>query len=453
VLLARLALVGLGVAMLAGCAARLDADQVALCRAVVPALHPEATRLDIRDASRPTLAEAGVPAAVRLDYTAVEPDEAPQDTFVICGFADEGFSRGRLDLVRVVTPEGEMGEARLFFLVTRWLSERGFTPVAAPVVDARHAPVVPFGVAYALQHLVNGLPAASTYALLAASFALIYGLAGRIVLMFGEVAVLGGYGALAAIVLALVGGWRDPFTSLALALAIGMVLSASWSGIVGRLLIRPLHERGRYGQPLLVATAAAALAMQEFLRLAQGAGEHRAQPMLSDPIAFATTGTFHATFTPLQLGVAVLAVALMAALLLMLKHSAFGRAWRAVADDPLAARLCGVDPGRVLVTTSLIAGGAAGFSGWVTAMQFGTISAAFGAVLCLKALVAAILGGIGSVPGAALGGLMLGLFEAVWSAYVGVASRDVAVFALLVAVFVLRPGGLLGFAGPRPRDV
>ncbi len=76
-----------------------------------------------------------------------------------------------------------------------------------------------------------------------------------------------------------------------------------------------------------------------------------------------------------------------------------------------------------------------------------------GAMLGLKALVAAVVGGIGSVPGAFLGGVCVALIEALWSAYFDITARDIVVFSLLIVVFVLRPGGLLGFAGPKPRDV
>ena len=113
--------------------------------------------------------------------------------------------------------------------------------------------------------------------------------------------------------------------------------------------------------------------------------------------------------------------------------------------DALAERLFGA--------TFLLAGLCAGLAGWIVAAYYGNISFSMGAMLGLKALVAAVVGGIGSVPGAFLGGVCVALIEAAWSAYFDIAARDIVVFALLDVVFVLRPGGLLGFSGPKPRDV
>jgi branched-chain amino acid transport system permease protein len=139
--------------------------------------------------------------------------------------------------------------------------------------------------------------------------------------------------------------------------------------------------------------------------------------------------------------------------LVLLGRSRFGRCWRAFADDPRAAALFGVSPARLLAATFLLAGLLAGLAGWIVAVYYGNVGFAMGTVLGLKALVAAVVGGIGSVPGAFLGGILVGLVETLWSAYFDIAMREVVVYAILVAVFVLRPGGLLGFSGPSPRDV
>jgi branched-chain amino acid transport system permease protein len=137
----------------------------------------------------------------------------------------------------------------------------------------------------------------------------------------------------------------------------------------------------------------------------------------------------------------------------LLARSRFGREWRAFADDPGAAALFGVAPRRLLASTFVLAGALAGLAGWVIAVYYGNVGFAMGTMLGLKALVAAVLGGIGSVPGAFLGGVLVALIEAVWSAYFDIGYRDVVVFSLLIVVFVLRPGGLLGFSGPQPREV
>jgi branched-chain amino acid transport system permease protein len=314
-------------------------------------------------------------------------------------------------------------------------------------------PEIPASAAYALQQFVNALALAAIYALLATAYSLIYGLVGRINLAFGEIAILGAYGAIGAVAAAVALGLHDPLGGLVVAFAVAGALSAGWSAVVGRFVVAPLHERHRLGQPILIATAAVALTAQEFLRVAQGPRERWMPPVFSEPIALARAEGFIVTVTPMQMSVAAIALAAALGVLWLLARSRFGRSWRAFADDPRTAALFGVDARRLMATTFVLAGLLAGLAGWIVAIYYGNISFSLGAMLGLKALVAAVIGGIGSVPGAFLGGICVALIEALWSAYFDIAARDIVVFSLLIVVFVLRPGGLLGFAGPKPRDV
>jgi branched-chain amino acid transport system permease protein len=300
---------------------------------------------------------------------------------------------------------------------------------------------------------VNATALAAVYALLATAYSLIYGLVGRINLAFGEIAVLGAYGAIGGVAAAIALGIGDAITGLALALVLAAAISAAWSVLVGRLVIEPLHARHRLGQPILIATAAVALSISEFVRISQGSRERWSPPVFNQPIALARADDFVVTVTPMQVVVALLGLAAAGAVLWLLGRTRFGRAWRAFADDPGTAALVGVDARRLLAATFLLAGLLAGLSGWIVAAYYGNVSHSMGAMLGLKALVAAVVGGIGSVPGAFLGGVCVALIEALWSAYFDITARDIVVFTLLIVVFVLRPGGLLGFAGPKPRDV
>jgi branched-chain amino acid transport system permease protein len=231
------------------------------------------------------------------------------------------------------------------------------------------------------------------------------------------------------------------------------LISGGWSLLVGCIVIAPLHARHRLGQPILIATAAVALTAQEFMRITQGSRERWSPPVFNEPIPLARGGDFIVTVTPMQLVVALVGLTAACAVLFLLGRTRFGRAWRAFADDPGTAELFGIDGKRLLAATFLLAGLLAGLAGWIVAAYYGNISFSIGASLGLKALVAAVVGGIGSVPGAFLGGLCVALVEATWSAYFAIEARDIVVFSLLIVVFVLRPGGLLGFAGPKPRDV
>jgi branched-chain amino acid transport system permease protein len=136
-----------------------------------------------------------------------------------------------------------------------------------------------------------------------------------------------------------------------------------------------------------------------------------------------------------------------------MQETGFGRAWRAYADDAKAASLFGVDGPRLLRQTLGLAGAMAGLSGMLIVAQYGGLGFAGGFQFGLKALIAAIIGGIGSVPGALLGGLAIGLFETFWSAYLPIEARDIALYGTLVAFLVFRPGGFLGIRDPTPRQV
>jgi branched-subunit amino acid ABC-type transport system permease component len=433
--------------VLAGCGRVTDSEQLRLCRLVPPVLHPDGTEIREIRVTPASLGRSGL----HIDYAAREPGAQRRVHFVTCGFGGTTFERDRLDLVAVETDEGALGEARLLYLKRFWLSEaerEGAKP-ATPQTLLEFS----VGTAYALQQLVNAIALAAVYALLATAYSLIYGLVGRINLAFGEIAVLGAYGAIGGVAAAVALGIGDPILGLALAFVLAAAISAGWSVVVGRVVIEPLHARHRLGQPILIATAAVALSVQEFLRISQGARERWTPPVFNQPIALARAEDFIVTVTPMQILVACLGMAAAGGVLVLLGKTRFGRAWRAFADDPGTAALFGIDGKRLLASTFLLAGLLAGLAGWIVAAYYGNISFSMGGMLGLKALVAAVVGGIGSVPGAFLGGVCVALIEALWSAYFDITARDIVVFSLLIVVFVLRPGGLLGFAGPQARDV
>ena len=424
----------------------MDSEQVRLCRAIIPVLNAEGAEIREMRVIPAALGRSGV----RIDYAAREGGAARRIHFVACGFGGTGLERDRLDLTAVETEAGPLGVARLTFL-KRYLADAEVAAARAPKGET--APDLSAGTAYALQQLINAIALAAVYALLATAYSLIYGLAGRINLAFGEIAMLGAYGAIGGIAAIVALGIGDPFAGLALALLLAAALAGGWSVVVGRMVVAPLHARHRLGQPILIATAAVALTISEFMRVSQGPRERWAPPAFNQPLPLARAQDFIVTVTPMQIAVAVLGLAAAGSVLLLLARTQFGRAWRAFADDPGTAALFGVDGERLFAATFLIAGLLAGLAGWVVAAYYGNVSHSLGALLGLKALVAAVVGGIGSVPGAFLGGLCVALMEALWSAYFDITSRDIVVFALLIVVFVLRPGGLLGFSGPQPRDV
>lgn len=443
---ARVLIVLLLFALLPACA-RIDSEQARVCQHVTAALEPSVVRLRIRSVEP----VHDINHALRINFVAIDPDGEERSRFVLCQFGGGTFSNARLRLIGVATEDGHFGAARLLFLERFWFRAPGTAQeAAARIIEDAPTPSVPYALAYFVQALVNGLPGAAILALLATAYALLYGLSERINLAFGDLAIVGAYAALAAVTLAALGGGADAVVMVA-ALVTGTATAALAGQALGASVVQPLVRQP--GRMLLVATIGVSLVIQEGLRLAQGSSQRWLQPILADRSTLMAADGFGVHMTIMQ--GATVAGALSVALLgiVIMRITRFGRAWRALADDALAARLCGIDPARVLRSTMLLAGALTGVGGVVLVFAYGNAHYAMGTMLGLKAIVAAILGGIGSVPGACLGGLLIGLFEGVWSAYLPIVHRDIAVYALLSVFLVLRPGGLLGTQEKAPRQV
>jgi branched-chain amino acid transport system permease protein len=344
------------------------------------------------------------------------------------------------ELIGLTLDDKPLGATSLYFLIRFWLATpeaRAADPAPLGRIDA--LPQVSPRAAYALQQTMNALPSTAIYALLAAAYSLIYGLIGRIHFAFGAIAAAGGYGAAFGAAL-----WigAPPAYVLISAGIVGVVVALGWGVATGIWVMAPL--RGASAQQTLVATVGLLIFLSELLRLTQGATPNWVAPVLNAPFGLARAGDFVVTTSADALFSAAVALAAATALALTMRFSRFGREWRAYADDALAASLLGVNPDGVLLKTMALASALAGLAGFVMTMFYGAVGYDAAAALGLKSLVAAILGGVGSVPGALIGGLMLGGFEALWSACFAIDYRDVATYALLAGLLALRPGGLLG---------
>src|SRR5208282_427671 len=178
-------------------------------------------------------------------------------------------------------------------------------------------------------------------------------------------------------------------------------------------------------------------------RLAQG-DRSWMSPELNQPFALARGGDFVTVATPMAILASAVALAAGLGLVIVFRHSRIGREWRAYADDPLAAELMGVSPAAITARAFALSGTLAGLAGATMTATYGAVGYGMSGTLTLKALAAAIIGGIGSLPGAFLGGLIVGAAEAGWSALFPIDDRDLAVYALLIVFIGLRPSGLLG---------
>ncbi|MGL4637004.1 MAG: branched-chain amino acid ABC transporter permease [Beijerinckiaceae bacterium] len=438
--------------LLGGCAFT-DPDQARICRLVLPAMHAGDPLITVD-----SLGSGKQSDSIHIRYRATNEEGRETKHQVLCGFAGGRFSRQRQELAALTVDGDRFGEARLQLLKRFWLQDPAST-LATPALseaELKSLPHLPHGWAVALQHVVSALPQIAIYALLAPAYALIYGLTGRINLAFGELAIIGGQGALiGAIAGAMAGAGAPPLVLIG-----GFMLALAAAATHGELLARRVFLRlaGSGGQPVLVASIGCAIGVMEYVRLAQGDGNRWSPPLLNAPVMLARSadsriGDFVVTMTEGAIAATVLSLSAAILLVLMMQWSAYGRRWRATAEEPLAASLFGIDPKATLLQAFMITSLLAGLAGFIMTAHYGGIGFSGGLAIGLKALVAAIAGGIGSVGGAVLGALLIGGFEALWSALFPLEYAELAVYSVLILLLTLRPGGLLGFGDGTPRRV
>lgn len=413
----------------------VDADQARLCRIAIPALEPPDSRIAVLRA-RPE------PTGVAIDYRVVRPDGAAVPRSISCRFT-AGL---RLRLEGISLDGRELAGATVYLLQREFIDtpEGAAADPGPPAWDA-DLPEQPRLTALLLQHLLSGLPGMAVYGVLASAYGLLFGLVGRINLAFGELAAVGAAAAGIAVAALSAGLASAPVAILAAGASTGILAAAlhGWASAQAAFVAVPASR----GQASLIATVGLSLALSEYLRLAGGTMPAWMPPFGADPVPLARSGEFVVTLTGAAAATAALGFAAALALVWLMRRGRFGRDWRATADDPGAAALCGIDLRRLFAVTAGLAGGLAGLAGSLVAIRFGALGFADGFSLGLKALAGAILGGIGSVPGALCGGLAIGLFETLWSAAFPVAWSDLAVYLALAGTVALRPDGFAGQRG------
>ncbi len=421
---------------------RVDPEQARLCDRLIAAFEVPPAAVEILGHE----IDPAAPNAVVLRYRATRPSEAAAEHRIICRFAGRDFERGRLDLIGVDTDrQGSLSGPRLFFL-RRWLGM--FDAQAAASGDQGARGTTPFGQAlYALQQLLNATTSGCVYGLLAIGYTLVYGILGRINLAFGEIAMAGAFVTYLGVTLAAASGVM-PALALVAVLAAAAATGATHGWAAGRLVFRPLRRAGT--QAALIASLGLAILLQEGVRLVQGPQDRWLQPMFTRPIRLAATADgFVLSAIPAQILIVGLTAALYAALGLIVTRTRYGRCHRACADDSVMAALLGVDVDRIVALTFALGAAYAAAAGFVIMLHYGGVNFFLGHLIGFKALTAAVVGGIGSVPGAMLGGLLVAVVETIWTGYFTIAYKDIAAFVLLALALIARPHGLLGRASAR----
>ncbi|HHO75035.1 MAG TPA: branched-chain amino acid ABC transporter permease [Deltaproteobacteria bacterium] len=291
------------------------------------------------------------------------------------------------------------------------------------------------------EQLINGLTIGSFYALIALGYSMVYGVLKLINFAHGDFFTLGSYLGYTVLVFgaALITNHFGLWGGLVLAMTVAATSLAAVGLIVERLAYRPVYPAGRL--PAVVSALGASIVLQNAIMVIWGP-RFQAYPSNLIPNIHIQIGDIHITI--LQILILVLSFVLMGTLYFIVQKTTFGAAIRATALDRDTASLMGININKVIFFVFTLGPALGAMTGIMVGMYYRQISFTMGWNYGLKAFTASVLGGIGNIPGAMLGGLILGVLEMLGAAYISAAWKDVFVFLILILVLIFRPRGILG---------
>lgn len=281
-----------------------------------------------------------------------------------------------------------------------------------------------------IEQLINGLRIGSIYALIALGYSMVYGIAKMINFAHGDIIMVGAYALYVFVAL------------LNMPIVVAVLLTIVFCAVLGIVIERIAYKPLRKAPPLAVLITAIGVSffLQNAAQLIYGATPRKFKSIVTVD-AIKIGGVSIAGITLVTLVVTFVA---MLALTLFINKTKAGSAMRAVSEDKGAALLMGINVNRTISLTFAIGSALAAIAGILFLSQYQTVEPTMGALPGIKAFVAAVLGGIGSVPGAMLGGILLGIIESISKAYISSQLSDAIVFGVLILVLLLKPSGLLG---------
>ncbi|OIP90032.1 MAG: branched-chain amino acid ABC transporter permease [Syntrophobacteraceae bacterium CG2_30_61_12] len=289
------------------------------------------------------------------------------------------------------------------------------------------------------QQLTNGLAVGGIYALIALGYTMVYGVLKLINFAHGDLFTIGAYLGLTLLTSLSLTDRLGPFWGVVALAAMAMGLVALVGALLERVAYRPLRESPRLSA--VVSALGASIFLSNAVMLIYGARFHVYPQDLLPKI---TLDLFGLQLPLVRVLILAASLVMMTALYLFIQKTRIGTAIRAAAIDQGAARLMGIDVDRVILLVFLIGPALGGVAGVMVGIYYGQINFTMGWTYGLKAFTAAILGGIGNIPGAMVGGLLLGVIEAMGAAYISIAWKDAIAFCILIAILIVRPTGLLG---------
>jgi branched-chain amino acid transport system permease protein len=302
-----------------------------------------------------------------------------------------------------------------------------------------------------LQQLINGLSLGAMYALLALGFTIVYGILELINFSHFNVFMVGSFIAMGVLHLFGIQGQSVllhglPLIGVLLVVLVVTMIACGFLGvIIERFALRPL--RGVKGPMAMITTIGVSYILSNVVLLTQGANEKN----YPNPIphwSFYIGGVNGARITVFQILIWLISTLLMGGLFWFVQRSRLGKAMRATAQDPDAALMMGVEVNRVIMTAFFMGSALAGAAGLIFSLYYNFTSFGIGFSAGLRAFTAAVLGGIGNIPGAMVGGIIIGLIESLAGQYIAVKWADVIIFSILVLVLICRPAGLFGRLAP-----
>ena len=293
-----------------------------------------------------------------------------------------------------------------------------------------------------VQQLINGLTLGAVYGLIAIGYTMVYGIIGMINFAHGDLYMVSAFIAVTCFTLLAAAG----VTSVPLALTLALVVTVAFTSVFGwsieRSAYRPLRGSTRLAP--LISSIGMSIFLQNMVQVTQGARVKSIPTVISGGINLFSSNGFNVHLAYSQIMIVLVTVALMVAFTLLITRTSFGRQQRACEQDRTMTALLGIDVDRTISLTFMIGAALAAVAGVMVTVYYGVVDFYIGFDAGIKAFTAAVLGGIGSLPGAMLGGLIIGLIEAFWAAYLSAEYKDVATFAILILVLMFRPSGLLG---------
>ncbi len=291
-----------------------------------------------------------------------------------------------------------------------------------------------------IQQMINGITIGAFYALVALGYTMVYGVLKLINFAHGDLFMWGAYLGLTSlnVVLGLV--VQGSAWCILPAVVVVMTTVALAGVLVERVAYRPLRTAGRLAP--VISALGVAFILQSLARNIYGASYKTYPNGITPAGGFSIAGS--ARVSVMQIIVLVVSFLLMGALYLFIQRTRIGTAMRAVSLNHDVSRLMGIDVNRIISIVFLIGPGLGGVAGMIVGLYYGSFDFTLGWTYGLKAFIAAILGGIGNIPGAMLGGMLLGIIETLGSGYISPQWKDVIAYVILIVILIFRPTGLLG---------